>query len=771
MSNERITENIVRDKLRALGYYDDPDIFVEEQSSVIDVVRRLLRFAGKAGRAELGGKGAPEFIISTKKTNDFLIVVECKANVRDHESPNHNQPIKYAVDGVLHYARILSKEFNVIAIAVSGSTLSELKVSSFIWPKQQAYKPLTNQSGNQIHTLLSVDDYITYGTYDPQVQSKRLDDLMGFSRELHDFMRDHAKLTESEKPLLVSGTLIAFRNAAFRSSYDKYDAKELQDAWFNAINQEIQKADIPNSKRENMAQPYSTIRVHPELGKATSKFPRGTLYELIKRLDEHVWPYVSVYHDYDVVGRFYGEFLKYTGGDKKALGIVLTPRHITELFAHLANLQKNSKVLDTCCGTGGFLISAMNYMMTKTTTTSEQERIRKEGLFGVEQQPNMYALAASNMLLRGDGKANLYQGSCFDEGIFTSIKNHKCDAGFINPPYSQADEESKELVFVKTMLDALSPGGTGVVIVPMRCAISPSPLKDELLAYHTLEAVMSMPDELFYPVGTVTCIMVFRAHTPHQQSDRKTWFGYWKNDGFSKTKHLGRVDLNNTWPQIRDRWVRAYRNQEDIPGESVKHYVGPQDEWCAEAYMDADYSTLGSVDYSAAVKSFNTYKYQNRDIKVPDKHIDGSTHKTTVGEIFEVKYGVNLELNALTLDPDGVNFVSRTARNNGVSARVKPLEGVQPIEGGVLSVAGGGSVMETFLQEEPFYSGRDLYYLKPKLPLTKAQMLFYCMCLRANKFRFNYGRQANRTLAQIEIPTPEAIPAWVDDIYEAVDLA
>ncbi|GMA49287.1 hypothetical protein GCM10025857_06440 [Alicyclobacillus contaminans] len=110
------------------------------------------------------------------------------------------------------------------------------------------------------------------------------------------------------------------------------------------IRTEIEKADIPNSKKANMVQPYSTIAVHPELGKATPKYPKGVLHELIKRLNEKVWPFVSVYHDFDVVGQFYGEFLKYTGGDKKALGIVLTPRHITELFALLANLTVRTEI-------------------------------------------------------------------------------------------------------------------------------------------------------------------------------------------------------------------------------------------------------------------------------------------------------------------------------------------------------------------------------------------------------------------------------------------
>jgi type I restriction enzyme M protein len=155
--------------------------------------------------------------------------------------------------------------------------------------------------------------------------------------------------------------------------------------WMRVIKEEFRKADIPNSKEYSMTQPYSSIAVHPVLGKSSLRFPKGILYELIKMLNEKVWPFISVYHDFDVVGQFYGEFLKYTGGDKKALGIVLTPRHITELFALLANVQKDSRVLDICAGTGGFLISAMHQMFRKAETNEEKERIKKECLVGIDR--------------------------------------------------------------------------------------------------------------------------------------------------------------------------------------------------------------------------------------------------------------------------------------------------------------------------------------------------------------------------------------------------
>ena len=128
-----------------------------------------------------------------------------------------------------------------------------------------------------------------------------------------------------------------------------------------------------------------------------------------------------------------------------------------------------------------------------------------------------------------------------------------------------------------------------------------------------------------------------------------------------------------------------------------------------------------------------------------------------ISKLFDVKYGVNLEL--INLDqcdirhPDSISFVSRTESNNGVSAIVKKIPGVQPNPGHTLSVAGGGSVLSTFYQSKPFYSGRDLYVLVPLTEMTVMEMLFYSYCIELNKYKYNYGRQANRTLKDILIPT------------------
>jgi len=141
-----------------------------------------------------------------------------------------------------------------------------------------------------------------------------------------------------------------------------------------------------------------------------------------------------------------------------------------------------------------------------------------------------------------------------------------------------------------------------------------------------------------------------------------------------------------------------------------------------------------------------------------------------VSDLFSVNYGVNLELNKMEIvqSGEGVPFVSRTSKNNGVSAWVKENSLLPKNPPNTISVAGGGSVMESFIQRTPYYSGRDLYFLVPLVPLTEEQMLYYCECLRSNKYKFSYGRQANRTLKSLYIPSIPSIPSWVNNSMDEI---
>lgn len=117
----------------------------------------------------------------------------------------------------------------------------------------------------------------------------------------------------------------------------------------------------------------------------------------------------------------------------------------------------------------------------------------------------------------------------------------------------------------------------------------------------------------------------------------------------------------------------------------------------------------------------------------------------------------------------GVAFVSRTAKNNGVSAVVEPPADIVAHPAGSISVALSGSVLETFLQPAPFYTGFHVAVLTPKVDMSEEVKLFYCACLRANQYRYNYGRQANRSLKDIVLPDPTQTPAFISDMGVGMD--
>lgn len=603
--NERITETIVRKFLGKVNISEENSFVIEEQKSANPRIEKLLKSASKSGN----GAGKPEFIIGKKGEAELLLIIECKADIKYHASSGLDQPKDYAVDGALLYASHLSKEYDVVAVGVSGQTEKELLISTYFHPKGAfVANLLMDENASPITTFIEWERYKTRTAFDPARAAARHADLMQFSRELHNYMRDYAKITEAQKPLLVSGVLLALMDRGFEKSYTSYEGNDLAQKTFQAIKGIIEKAELgdnKDAKKEAVINAFSFIEHHPELKKVDQRKNESPLLHIMRDLHVHVQPFTRDHYDFDIIGNFYGEFIRYTGGDGKGLGIVLTPKHVTDLFSDLAKLNKNSVVLDICAGTGGFLISAMK-KMTEGVSANERKHILEHYLIGIEQEPQMFALAVSNMILRGDGKTNLYQGSCFDDVLFRKVSD-KATVGFINPPYSQKGESLHEWDFVIRMLDGLRQNATGIAIVPMSLAVAPHPLRERLLREHRLEAVMSMPDDLFHPVGVVTCIMVFTAHVPHANDDRHmSWFGYWKDDGFRKDKIRGRIPTER-WPGIKEEWLDMFMRTES-PGKSVWKKVRANDEWCAEAYLETDYSTLDEGDFERDVKKYIMFK-------------------------------------------------------------------------------------------------------------------------------------------------------------------
>jgi len=747
MANERKTEAMVRRHFEQfLG-----SVGVEEKRSDNPKIDKLLRHASKSGVE----RGYPEFIISYKTNPDLLIVVECKADATKHESPGRDKYDEFAVDGALLYASHLSKSFDVLAIAVSGEVESALVISHFLHLKGEAKATKIFDD-----KLLPVDDYLKGYLGSPEKFRQDYNSLLVFTKRLNHRLHTH-KIPESQRSLLISSILIALENPAFKRSYASHrKPDDLAKNLIQTVSNELASANITGQKLENLSTQFSFIKTDASLANQ-----ENVLKEIIDEIDENVNAFSKTHEYFDVLGQLYIEFLRYANSEK-GLGIVLTPPHITDFFADLAQVNETSIAYDNCAGTGGFLISAMKRMIVDAKgDESKIKNIKSKQIFGTEYQSHIFALAISNMYIHQDGKTNITNGSCFDTKIIEAIRAKKPTVGFLNPPYkANKKTDTDELEFILNNLDCLVDGGACIAIVPMQSALATSgqvlELKKKLLKKHTLQAVLSMPNELFFNSKTnvVSCVMVFTAHKPHP--DRKeTYFGYYKDDGFVKRKNKGRIDAYGRWPQIKDRWLTTFINRKNAPGFSVNQVVTANMEWAAEAYMSTDYSGLNNENFEDTIldmlvaylkerkKSISEEPLVHQEVKL---EID-KWQKFKLRDLFEICGTATTPL--LVLEEYGKGkypYVTTQATNNGTEG----FFDFHSEDGGVLTVD-SAVVGYCSYQPLPFSASDHVEKLIPRFTTNKYVAMFLVTILNLEQYRYNYGRKCSQTrMKEISVKLP-----------------
>lgn len=359
--------------------------------------------------------------------------------------------------------------------------------------------------------------------------------------------------------------------------------------------------------------------------------------EILTFIENNILPFINdkSTSGQDLLNLFFVTFNKYVGKSDK--NQAFTPDHITDFMSKITGVNKHSVVLDPCCGSGSFLVRAMTQALDDCATASEQEAVKKQQIFGIEFDENIYGLATTNMLIHSDGNSNIRQGSCF--ALADWIKEAKPNVILMNPPYNgqrihlpksyvdtwakdKKEDPSKGLYFVKYIADTLNSinhPAKLAVLLPVSCAIGTSGeiarLKREILEENTLDAVFTLPNEIFYPGASASaCCMIFKIGTKHNDvSNPNTFFGYCKDDGFKKKKNLGRVEQVDTdsgkskWVEIENKWIELYRNRQAVDGLSATHKVNGDDEWLCEAYMKTDYSNLSEQDFQKTINEYLAY--------------------------------------------------------------------------------------------------------------------------------------------------------------------
>lgn len=472
--------------------------------------------------------------------------------------------------------------------------------------------------------LRTMDEYVDF--YTSKINDK--EKVMQNTYKLNEMLHRHS-IPEKLRSQFVGTCLLALKNGLDYSTPSLTAAQirtRIKEVLEDLLNSDINKAEkLALLNRNVLGDQY------------VRQLNIAAFREILKFIEDNILPFINdkSTSGQDLLNLFFVTFNKYVGKSDK--NQAFTPDHVTDFMAKITGVNKHSVVLDPCCGSGSFLVRAMTQALDDCATAAEQEEVKKHQIFGIEFDENVYGLATTNMLIHSDGNSNIVKGSCF--ALAEWIKEAKPNVILMNPPYNgqrvhlpkayvdtwardKKEDPSKGLYFVKYLADTLNSinhQAKLAVLLPVACAIGTSGeiarLKREILEEDTLDAVFTLPNEIFYPGASASaCCMVFKIGIKHTDiSNPDTFFGYCKDDGFKKKKNLGRVEQvdsttgKSRWVEIEKEWIELYRNRRSVDGLSATHKVSGDDEWLCEAYMKTDYTKLSERDFQQTINDYLAY--------------------------------------------------------------------------------------------------------------------------------------------------------------------
>lgn len=600
---------------------DSSKIKYSADGSSIKEINDALKTASKKGT---GRVGFPEFV---GISNEFIIVIEDKADIVKQANFVNEEQAEYAVDikslknfaenGALHYGKHIIENTNfkkVFAFGCSGDEKHHVIRPIFI--DHNGYKLLKPVENFENFSADNIGKYYREQVLEETpVETLELEEVLKKSAELHEALRNYGQLGDSEKPLVVSAILLALREDAKIADQLKGDTLKTDgNIIFDALSTHMTRVEVkPETKKEQVLAQFDIIKNRTLLNQIDERLEKTPLKYFTEFLQKNVYASVVANSTEDFLGRFYGEFIRYSGGDGQTLGVVLTPSHITEIFCDLVDLKPTDIVFDPCCGTGGFLIAAMHKMLEQAKP-EEVETIKRDRIHGIEIREDMFSIATTNMILRGDGKSNLIKNDFLKRDI-KSMRANNYTVGFINPPYSQAKGKDtahlSEIHFIEHLLDGLADNGRCVIIVPQSTMVGKTSedkkVKKRILTKHTLEGVITLNKETFYGVGTNPCIAIFTAHKPHSEKKFCKFINY-EDDGFAVRKHVGLVETERAKERkahLLNCWLH------DAPAETkfmVKTTIEPEDEWLHSFYYFND-EIPKAEDFENTIADYLTFEF------------------------------------------------------------------------------------------------------------------------------------------------------------------
>lgn len=615
---EASTDLWVHDLLKEAG------IELDAQGSEIKELDEALKTASKRGTCKVG---KPEYVGVVK---DFIIVIEDKAKLENHIKETESGAIStdvddvtdYSVNGALFYAKHLIKNTSfakAIAIGVSGDEKRH-RITPLYVEDTEPYTRLNDIESFVNFNEKNIQDYYEKEILHEDISEKKLKEILRDAAELHEELRIYGSLGTREKPIVVSGILLAldeiqkgnFSISSLVGDKTKTDGEKIYDAIKAKFDCDPIK---PERKKDKVLSQFNIIKDSEILNTVNKTLAKTPLKRYAEFLNENIYKaikYTTSSEDY--LGRFYSEFMSYGGGDGQDLGIILTPKHITDLFCDLAELKKDTVVLDPCCGMAGFLVVAMHHMLEKAEDEAEKIHIRQQQLHGIEIEEYMFTIAVTNMILRGDGKSNI-ENQDFLSYKSGDLQRKGATVGMINPPYSMAKKKKNaelyEINFIKKILDSLVVGGKGIAIVPQSSMTGKSKeeqqIKEEILKNHTLEGTIMLQKDTFYGVGVIPCIAVFTAGVPHPKNHVCKFINF-EDDGFKVAPHIGleeTVSAKDKKQHLLDVW---FNRMEANTKFCVKTTATAEDEWLHSFYYFND-EIPTDKDFEKTVGDYLTFEF------------------------------------------------------------------------------------------------------------------------------------------------------------------
>lgn len=495
-------------------------------------------------QTELTGK---EFEVSTFGRNkaDWLFVNDENDAIIIEDKESTDKSFEKAIIQVNNYGnQVYEKYNNIITIAVKELENGDHKVAVFIDGKRYEKHPQNKLNSLEWYWSLLQKDF------DRELLAKNISILNNKMHELGiaDNIRasiaatllvcinKHLELTEMDDIETIKGKV---KKHLLKYTIDKYGE------------------DL--NKWKKIRTLYDRFLL--DLQKEKSYLTAQTLYQVWFNIKYNIYQYIKNVKTagYDIMSQFFTTFSKAALSNDK--GQYFTPDHISTLMIDLVELNVNSVVLDPTCGSGTFLAKCMDRMIS-LAENSEQKitEIQQKQIYGIEKDETVYGLAVANMLLHKDGKSNIENGDCFS--LLSKMKSKNINRVVMNPPYKEKALDTEELKFLYETLEVMSKDGLAAIIVPTSCATGAkyAEYRYSLMQHHRLLAVFTCPPELFYPTATNTCIMLWKAHEPH---NGLTYLADWKNDGFRK-KRLGkkntvRICNDFEWEATKSAWLYDYR--------------------------------------------------------------------------------------------------------------------------------------------------------------------------------------------------------------------